>query len=284
VYRVSEKSGFPRNSAVGRVDTGHPYAVSYARNVGHIDGADEESGVSPRGTISKPVVTRTNRLLRVNRTRNRPYSPYKLVANHVVARSIRRVSDAEVIRRCILYDNAGWEELIRRHGGIMYVTIRKQLERSSPSRNGIAPEDILSRVFQKLLEQNCEVLRNLKNPDLIQTYLCQIARTVTVDCVREVHPELRQVSLRELDRLTVDPYETIDARENCARLEEAMDKLSDRHRLFLRLYYQEELAYKEIADLTRTPIRTVGTVLHRARKAVRTFLEEDGLHSVRKVR
>ena len=240
--------------------------------------------MSSRSRTSYAGVTRTNKLWRGSRTRNRPYSPYKLATSYAVARSMRRVSDAELVHWCIRYDNAGWEELIRRHSGVMYVTIRKQLEQSSPSRNGIAPEDILSRVFQKLLEQNCEVLRNLKNPDFIQTYLCQIARTVTVDCVREVHPELQQVGLRQLDQLTVDPYETIEARENHARLEEAIDKLSDRHRLFLRLYYQEELAYKEIAELTKTPIRTVGTVLHRARKAVRGFLEQDGLHSVRKGR
>jgi len=224
--------------------------------------------------ISYPEIKRTNQFWRGSRTRN---SPYKVATNHAVARSVRHVTDGEVVRRCIRYDNTGWEELIRRHGGVMFVTIRKQLEQNSPSRNGIAPEDILSRVFQKLLEQDCEVLRNLKNPDLIQTYLCQIARTVTVDCVREVHPELQQVGLQELDRLTVDPYEAIEARENYAQLQEAIDKLSDRHRLFLRLYYQEELAYKEIAELTKTPIRTVGTVLHRARTAVRNLLK-DGRH------
>jgi len=240
--------------------------------------------VSLYGRMSYPGVTRRNRFSRGKYTRNCPYRPYKQATSHSVARSMRRLSDAEVVHRCIRYDNAGWEELIRRHGGVMYVTIRTQLEQSLQSRNGIAPEDILSRVFQKLLEQNCEVLRNLKNPEHIQAYLCQIARTVTVDCIREAHPEVQQVDLGLLGHLTDDPYETIEARENYARLEEAFDKLSDRHRLFLRLFYQEQLAYKEIAELTNTPIRTVGTVLHRARKAVKDFMEQKGLHSVRKGR
>jgi RNA polymerase sigma-70 factor (ECF subfamily) len=166
----------------------------------------------------------------------------------------------------------------------MYLAIGKQLQWSLRSRNGIAAEDILGRVFQKLIEHGCEVLRNLRQPDFIQAYLCQIARTVTVDCLRKTHPELQQVTLSHLDELTADPYEAIEARENYDRVEEALENLPDRHRLFMRLYYQEELAYKEIAELTRTPIRTVGTVLHRARKAMRDLLERDGIHSVRKGR
>jgi RNA polymerase sigma-70 factor (ECF subfamily) len=191
------------------------------------------------------------------------------------------LSDSELVRRCILYENAAWQELIRRHGGVMYAAIIRQLASGSPSHSRIEAEDILSRVFQRLLERDCEVLRNLRNPGAIRAYLCQIALTVTIDCLRRELSAPFVASPHEAHGIVADPYETIAANENYMELDRALEKLSDQHRLFLRLYYEQELAYKEIAELTRTPIRTVGTILHRARKAARDLLGEQETRKAR---
>ena len=217
-------------------------------------------------------------------TRNYSQRSYLPKSRQRAARTSRYVSDGELVRRCILYEDAAWQELLRRHVGAMYAVIAKQLACISPSHNGIEAEDVLGKVFQKVLERNCEILRNLRNPGAIRTYLCQIALTVTVDHLRRELPGRPLVSPPELHQAAADPYETIAAKENCKRLERTLEKLSDRQRLFLRLYYEEDLAYKEIAELTRTPIRTVGTVLHRARKAARNLLREQGSASSRKAK
>ena len=226
----------------------------------------------------------TNRFGRDTATRSHSYSPYPLGSKHILARSLRLVSEGELVRRCILYEDASWQELIRRNVDAMYAAIQAQLAWSSPSHNGIEAEDILGRVFQKLLERNCEALRNLRDPSVIRPYLCQIARTVTVDYLREEVLAPLVTGDYELYETAPDPRETIVAKEGYRSLERALEQLSDRHRLFLRLYYQEKLPYKEIAELTKTPIRTVGTVLHRARKAARNLLKDEGSHSIRKVR
>jgi RNA polymerase sigma-70 factor (ECF subfamily) len=79
-----------------------------------------------------------------------------------------------------------------------------------------------------------------------------------------------------LSRTSADPSEIAAANEKYRILEEVLQRLSDRHRLFLQLYYKEGLAYKDIAELTATPVRTVGSVLHRARKAARDLLVKRG--------
>ena len=198
-----------------------------------------------------------------------------------VKRTFLYLSDSELIRRCILYEDAAWQELIRRHGGVMYAAIIRQLASGSPSYSRIEAEDILGRVFQRLLERKCEVLRNLRNPGAIRAYLCQIALTVTIDCVRRELSAPFVASPHEAYGTVADPYEAIAAKESYRELDRALEQLSDQHRLFLKLYYEQELAYKEIAELTRTPIRTVGTILHRARKAARDLLREQETRKAR---
>jgi RNA polymerase sigma-70 factor (ECF subfamily) len=131
-------------------------------------------------------------------------------------------------------------------------------------------------VFEKLLERDCRVLRNLRDPGLMRAYLCRVARTVTVDHLRSDPTVLQLTGAHELGGPFADPREIAAAQEKYKVLEEVLQKLSDRHRLFLSLYYEQGLAYREIAELTATPIRTVGSVLHRARKAARSLLEKRG--------
>ena len=45
-----------------------------------------------------------------------------------------------------------------------------------------------------------------------------------------------------------------------------LDRLPEKHRLVLRLYYMEEKSYEEVARLLEWPMGTVKTYLHRARK------------------
>ena len=189
-----------------------------------------------------------------------------------VVRPLRDRSDQEVVGLCLVYDEDAWRELIHRHGGAIHVAITRQLSHKSGSGNGIDPNDILGKLFEKLLRRNCEVLRNLRDPDALRAYLCQIARTVTVDHLRcETSPHA--ILSHEESR---DPYEAMALKERSVMLECALEKLPSRHREFLELYYGQGLTYRQIADQTGARVGTVGTVLHRARKIMWTLLKENG--------
>lgn len=191
-----------------------------------------------------------------------------------VARTLGHLSDHELVRRCILYHNAAWQEVIRRHGATIYAAITRQLGWSLPSRNGVEAEDIVGKVFEKLLERDCMVLKNLRDPGVIRAYLCQIARTVTVDYLRDELTARVVTSSHDLGRTFAEPSEIAMVKEKHRMLEKALEKLPERHRVLLKLYYEEGLKYREIAELTGTPIKTVGTILHRARNAARELLKK----------
>jgi len=63
-----------------------------------------------------------------------------------------------------------------------------------------------------------------------------------------------------------------------AMLDKCLNKLKPKYREPLVLYYFEELSYKEIADILRIPIATVGIRLQRGKKTMRSFCEKLNYH------
>jgi RNA polymerase sigma-70 factor (ECF subfamily) len=57
------------------------------------------------------------------------------------------------------------------------------------------------------------------------------------------------------------------------RIEKILDKIPPAQREILTLYFYEELSYKEISDVLRIPIATVGVRLTRAKKQVEQLLQ-----------
>jgi RNA polymerase sigma factor (sigma-70 family) len=89
-------------------------------------------------------------------------------------------------------------------------------------------------------------------------------------CRREArfpHFEMDQVE-EDLPRLTPDNVEKMDAGIVFA----AMQKLEDKFRIPLSLFYIEELSYKEIAELLGLPAGTVMSRLSRAKAHIRSLL------------
>lgn len=61
-------------------------------------------------------------------------------------------------------------------------------------------------------------------------------------------------------------------------LDKCLGKLDPKYREPLILYYFEDLNYKEIADVLRIPVSTVGVRLRRAKKAMKFIYQKLGYH------
>lgn len=74
--------------------------------------------------------------------------------------------------------------------------------------------------------------------------------------------------------------ERADDTINRSHLKEAIDKvlgdLDPRYREPLVLYYFEEMGYREISDILKIPVATVGVRIKRGKEAARKFLEKQG--------
>ena len=66
-------------------------------------------------------------------------------------------------------------------------------------------------------------------------------------------------------------------REAREMVESCLGKLSPKYREILVLYYLEELSYKEIADVLRIPIATVGVRLKRGRETLQSICKKQGI-------
>ena len=189
------------------------------------------------------------------------------------ARALGRVSDRELLERCILHDNAAWEELLRRHGHVIYYVIEQHLASAIPSSDGETARDIFAEVVEKLFMNDCAVLRRIRNPVAFRAYLLAMARTTAVDYLRRESAAQRAAILQGPCPMNAGPGQDAGPREKFERLEKALHELPDREQLFLRLFYEEGMAYKDIAEMTRTPMGTVASTLHRARRDLRRLLE-----------
>ena len=54
----------------------------------------------------------------------------------------------------------------------------------------------------------------------------------------------------------------------------AIDELPDGYRLLITLRHLQEMSYAEIAETTNQPLGTVKTGIHRARRLLRTAIQE----------
>lgn len=69
----------------------------------------------------------------------------------------------------------------------------------------------------------------------------------------------------------------IHLREAKEMVEACLAKLPPKYREILILYYLEELSYKEIADVLRVPMATVGVRLKRGREMLQSICKKQGL-------
>lgn len=130
-------------------------------------------------------------------------------------------------------------------------------------------EDIVQDVF-------VSTFQNMKSFDASQKFspwIYRIAHNAFVNALKK--KSRNPLLLVDFDALIAHPvYEDPAPREREQRemkqmLETGLEQLAPRYREVLILYYLEDMAYKEIADILQVPTGTVGIRLKRAREALR---------------
>lgn len=147
-------------------------------------------------------------------------------------------------------------------------------------------EDVVQDTFIKL----CRSSKTFQSEEHLKFWLLKVAANRCRDLNRlsRRHPE---VSLDEpnasnlegtLNGQNASPQEESELFDVIAR---CLEKLPDRLREVLHLYYVEEYSAKEIADITGASPTLVNVRLHRARKKVKAALtdnaEEVNPHGIR---
>jgi len=171
--------------------------------------------------------------------------------------------------------NASFEALLRPHLDRLY-RLAFRLAGNRPEAEDLF-QDVLTKVFPRVDE-----LVDIDEPG---SWLCRVMYNHFIDNRRRfARQRLVAVSDGELppgqglEQLpgSLDPVTDAERRDNIIRVERALARLSEEHRIVVLLHDTEGYKLKEIQRITGTPVGTLKSRLHRARARLRQILDADG--------
>ncbi len=186
-------------------------------------------------------------------------------------------TDDLLVARLIARAPGSWEILLRDYGPLIAAACRRALARGPRPAGLGSVADASAEVVRALLERDMRLLRKYRSGSSLATYLCVIARSVTLKSLRGNPPGMGWMDATAGG----DPVpEAAQASERAARLRKALGALSARDAKAVRLFHLEGLSYAEIARQTGLPAEQVGLILKRARERLRDQLGQDFPDSV----
>ena len=138
---------------------------------------------------------------------------------------------------------------------------------------------MLVKVYERL-----DTLLDVEEP---APWLCRVMYNHFVDGKRRyararlVAVDEGQLPGKDLEALPgkLDPVADAERVDNIMRLDNALSKLSEEHRLVVLLHDTEGYKLQEIHEITGDPVGTIKSRLHRARARLRELLAGDGTFS-----
>lgn len=177
--------------------------------------------------------------------------------------NVSNFTDAQLIRACLEKDEVAWQQLIERHGGLVY---------SIPRRYGLSvadAEDVFQNVFMIVLRR----LSDLRNETSLRAWLITITRRET----RRLHK--RSVASEPLDESLADEAETpldiCQRSEQLALVHAALQKLGPRDRTLLTNLLRDPLpSYAELAERVGLAEGSIGAIRARCFRRFEAILLE----------
>lgn len=161
-------------------------------------------------------------------------------------------------------DPDAWDTLFRRHQAPLYVFVMEMV------RNRATALDVVQETFIAATRH----LRGLRDDGKFASWLFSIARQKTIQHWRKNRHETVPIEeSTEADRVTdEDPSQHAVREEDEAGFIAAIGRLSEPQREVLVLHYLDEFVVEEIAVITDTPVGTVKSRLHHARRSLKQIL------------
>ena len=134
--------------------------------------------------------------------------------------------------------------------------------------------DVVQETFLKLCKED---RANVEGH--LSQWLFTVCRNRALDIQRK---ERRMSITADLDQRTAlqegSPHEELAQRETTSKVLSLLPRLPTNQQEVIRLKFQNELSYREIADVTGLTVTNVGFLLHVGIKRLRELLKADGVY------
>jgi RNA polymerase sigma factor (sigma-70 family) len=183
--------------------------------------------------------------------------------------------EAELVKRARQGDLAAYDDLVRRYQERIYATVY-HMTSNHEDANDLAQEAFI-KAFQ--------AIKSFKGGSSFYTWVYRIAVNKTINFLKQ-RKNRAQMSLNDLDfnaehdpdlvALISDktPRREAALAELQEKLNAAMQKLSEHHRLVVTLHDVQGLSHEEIAEIMECNIGTVRSRLFYARQQLQAYLSD----------
>jgi RNA polymerase sigma-70 factor, ECF subfamily len=192
-------------------------------------------------------------------------------------------TDRELLKRCLNREAGSWNDFVDRFLSLVYHVIGYTAHLRSVRLNPEDVEDIAAEVLLKFVAGDFRILREFRGEASLATYLTVISRRI---CIQELVRRQKAKDALARGDLRV-PVEELDEEpaaqkgvESLDEVEKLLRRLSGKEREIVQLYYLEGRTYEEISTETNVAVNSIGAVLSRARKKLRTNKKRVGVDSL----
>lgn len=170
-----------------------------------------------------------------------------------------------LILRCRRGEKNALEELIHNWEKRLFYYVRKLVDNEQDAW------DILQEIWLKVIRG----IKLLREPRSLPTWLYRIARNTAMSHLRAQHSKLVLINENE-NTSYVDGSTEHFHFEDAEQVHYGLSRVSLPHREVLTLYFLQDLALEEIAEVLEIPLGTVKSRLYYAKNALRAVLEKEG--------
>jgi len=196
-----------------------------------------------------------------------------LIFRNIGPATMPDLNEWTLIERLKKGDQAAFKEIVESSQGLVYNTALGIVQNPEDA------EDVAQEVFVQLYES----IKSFKGESKLSTWLYRVTVSKAMDHLRKKKRKKRFAFVQSLfganEELVHDPPDfvhpgvNLDNKEKAKELFKAIEQLPEKQKIAFTLNRIEGLSYQEISEIMKLTVASVESLLHRARKNLRKYLE-----------
>lgn len=182
--------------------------------------------------------------------------------------------DQALVKRLLVCEEAAWTEFVSRYDRLIQKKVRSACEEVSTAvGNSDVTAEICAEVYAALVARDMKSLREFSGRSRLSTWLWTVARRIALSYLAKFRRLPANAEPEKLEQIPERSAAEPEHAEKLRRMNAARKQLSPGDQQVLRLFFDEQLSYEQVAVELQISANAVGPKLNRARARLQKFLE-----------